>query len=286
VPSAFKPSESDSSSAAHVEQFKRVCKILGKGAEDVRKDLFAVRMRELDEAVRVIGYDELYLLGYRDSGMPDTDANAHPDNFANADLDEATGRLVAIIRAARPAVMVTYDANGNYGHPDHINAHRIAVSAMQAAADSSRFPEAGQAFAVDKFYEVAFNRDRWTSVMEEMKERGIKLPWDFDADADAEAKPGDEPAKPEGENAEEEAFGVPEAEITTLVDVSAWAPAKRSAMECHRTQRQDFGWLLDLPDDLASRILSPESFVLTRWPHLGVAPDLHETSLFDGLEER
>ena len=58
-------------------------------------------MRELDESVRIIGYDELYLLGYRDSGMPDTDANAHPDNFANADLDEAVGRLVRIIRAER-----------------------------------------------------------------------------------------------------------------------------------------------------------------------------------------
>src|SRR4029079_6722746 len=68
--------------------------------EDVRKDLFAVRMRELDEAVRVIGYDELYLLGYRDSGMPDTDANAHPDNFANADLDEAAGTLVGELRRA------------------------------------------------------------------------------------------------------------------------------------------------------------------------------------------
>jgi len=91
--------------------------------------------------------------------------------------------------------------------------------------------------------------------------------------------------RPEGEPAEEESFGVPEAEITTLVDVSAWSSAKRAAMECHRTQRQDFGWLLELPDDLASRILSPESFVLTRWPYQGVAPDLHETSLFEGLEE-
>src|SRR6185369_17462657 len=69
---------------------------------EVRADLAAVRRRELDDAVRVIGYDALYLLGYRDSGMPDTEANAHPDNFANADLDEATGRLVEIIRSERP----------------------------------------------------------------------------------------------------------------------------------------------------------------------------------------
>jgi len=259
--------------------------------DEARPRMREIRAGELDCSVanlRGAGPGELnvHRLGYRDSGMMDSEANKHADAFWQADLDEATGRLVAVIRAAQPAVILTYDANGNYGHPDHINAHRVAVAAMQAAADSSRFPEAGLAFAVDKFYEVAFNRDRWTSVMQEMKERGIKLPWDFDAEADAESKPSDEPAKPEGENAEEEAFGVPEAEITTLVDVSAWAPAKRSAMECHRTQRQDFGWLLELPDDLAFRILSPESFVLTRWPHLGVAPDLHETSIFDGLEER
>jgi len=253
--------------------------------EEARPRMREIRAGELECSVarlRGAGPGELnvHRLGFRDSGMMDSEANKHPDAFWQADLDDATGRLVAVIRAAKPAVMVTYDANGNYGHPDHINAHRVAVAAMQAAADSSRFPEAGQAFAVAKFYEVAFNRDRWTSVMEEMKERGMKLPWDFDAEADGEAE-----AKPEGEPAEEESFGVPEAEITTLVDVSAWSSAKRAAMECHRTQRQDFGWLLELPDDLASRILSPESFVLTRWPYQGVAPDLHETSLFEGLEE-
>jgi LmbE family N-acetylglucosaminyl deacetylase len=112
-----------------------------------------------------------------------------------------------------------------------------------------------------------------------MKERGMKLPWDFDADegkADAaDAQPDEEP----------ESFGVPEAEITAMVDVAAWSGAKRTAMDCHKTQRQDFGWLLDMPDDLATRILSPESFVLTRWPHRGIAPGLRETSLFDGIDE-
>jgi N-acetyl-1-D-myo-inositol-2-amino-2-deoxy-alpha-D-glucopyranoside deacetylase len=251
--------------------------------DEARPRMREIRAGELDCAVaklRGAGPGELnvHRLGFRDSGMMDSEANKHPDAFWQADLDEATGRLVAVIRAAQPAVMVTYDANGNYGHPDHINAHRISVAAMQAAADSSRFAEAGPAYSVAKFYEVAFNRDRWTSVMDEMKERGIKLPWDRDAEADAEAKP-------EGETAEEESFGVPEAEITTLVDVSEWAVAKRSAMECHRTQRQDFGWLLELPDDLAFRILSPESFVLTRWPYQGIAAGLRETSLFDGLQE-
>jgi N-acetyl-1-D-myo-inositol-2-amino-2-deoxy-alpha-D-glucopyranoside deacetylase len=246
--------------------------------EEAKPRMREIRATELDcsvAALRGAGPGELHLhrLGYRDSGMMDSEANAHPACFWKADLEEASGRLVKVIREAQPAVMVTYDANGNYGHPDHINAHRIAVAAMQAAADPSRFTDAGLAWSAVKFYEVAFNRDRWSAVLAEIKERGLKLPWDFDA----------EPSSPE--SAEDEPFGRPEAEITALVDVAAWAPAKVAAMDCHKTQRQDFGWLLDLPDDLASRILSPESFVLTRWPTRGVATGLRESSLFEGVDE-
>jgi len=264
-------------------------------AEEAKPRMREIRAAELNcsvEALRGAGPGELHVhrLGYRDSGMMDTEANAHPACFWQADLEEATGRLVSVIREAQPAVMVTYDANGNYGHPDHINAHRIGVSAMQAAADPSRYPGKGLAFAVDKFYEVAINRDRWSSVMAEMKERGITLPWDLDAEDEAKAgadAPADAPdATPDAKPDEEPAsFGVPEAEITATVDVAAWSAAKRTAMDCHKTQRQDFGWLLDLPDDLATRILSPETFVLTRWPTRGLAPGLRETSLFDGIDE-
>lgn len=255
--------------------------------DEARPRMREIRSAELDCSLAALsshGPGELHLhrLGYRDSGMMDTEANRHAEAFWQADLDEATGRLVSVIRTAKPLVMVTYDANGNYGHPDHINAHRVAVAAMQASADSSRYPDAGPAYAVAKFYEVAFDRDRWNGVMEEMKARGIELPWDDDAEADTEATPE---AAAQPETAEEESFGVPEADITTRVDVAAWSGAKRAAMDCHKTQRQDFGWLLDLPDDLASRILTPESFVLTRWPYQGIAPGLRETSLFDGLEE-
>ena len=242
--------------------------------DEARPRMREIRAAELDCSVTALtshgpGELKVHRLGYRDSGMMDTEANKHADAFWQADLDEAIGRLVSVIRAARPLVMVTYDANGNYGHPDHINAHRVAVAAMQAAADSSRYPGAGPAWAVAKFYEVAFSRDRWNGLKEEMTARGIKLPWEDDEEADDEA---DSDAKPEPE-------------ITTTVDVSAWSGAKLAAMDCHKTQRQDFGWLLDLPDDLAPRILTPESFVLTRWPYQGIAPGLRETSLFDGLEE-
>ncbi len=247
--------------------------------EEAKPRMREIRTAELDcslAALRGSGPADLHLhrLGYRDSGMIDSEANAHPDAFWQADLDEACGKLVSIIRASQPAVLVTYDANGNYGHPDHINAHKVAVSAMQAAADPSRFDAAGPAWSIAKFYEIAFNRDRWFAVMAEMKERGLKLPWDLDAEGEESS-----------ESKEEESSGVPEAEITAFVDVEAWSAAKLAAMDCHKTQRQDFGWLLDMPDDLASRILSPEGFVLTRWPHRGIAPGLRESSLFEGVDE-
>ena len=269
-------------------------------AEAARPRMREIRAAELDCSVAALsgnGPGELHLhrLGYRDSGMMDSEANGHADAFWLADPDEATGKLVSIIRQAQPSAVVTYDARGNYGHPDHINAHRVAVAALQAAADPSRFIGLGPAFAVMKFYEIAFNRDRWFAVMAEMKARGISLPWDFDADpaaVDVDAaslNPSNvEAARQVGEQLEagEEppSFGVAEEEITTFVDVSEWASAKRAAMDCHRTQRQDFGWLLDLPDDLAPRVLSPESFVLTRWPEHGVPAGLREASLFEGLE--
>ena len=250
--------------------------------EEARPRMREIRAAELDcsvAALSVGGPGELHLhrLGYRDSGMIDSEANSHPEAFWQADLDEATGRLVSVIREAKPSVLVTYDANGNYGHPDHINAHRVAVAAFQAAADPSRFIGSAPAFSIAKFYEIAFNRDRWLAVMAEMKERGIALPWGFDADPTADA--GGEEPREGGE--EPPSFGVAEAEITTVVDVSPWATAKRAAMDCHRSQRQDFGWLLDLPDDMAPRVLSPEHFVLTRWPERGVLAGLREESLFD-----
>ncbi len=251
--------------------------------DEARPRMREIRAAELDCSLAALGggSDALHLhrLGYRDSGMMENEANSRPEAFWQADMDEATGRVVSVIRAARPGVLVTYDANGNYGHPDHINAHRVAVAAFLAAADPSRYPDAGPAWAVAKFYEIAFNRDRWSELMGEMKERGIKLPWDFDTD-DASGE-----ARADAEGEEESSFGVATADITTFVDVADYAGPKRAGMACHRSQWQDFGWFLDLPDDLAERISSPESFVLTRWPDHGVGVGLKEASLFEGLEE-
>jgi N-acetyl-1-D-myo-inositol-2-amino-2-deoxy-alpha-D-glucopyranoside deacetylase len=245
--------------------------------DEARPRLREIREAELRCSVAALrgsgpGKLHLHLLGYRDSGMMGTESNERDDVFWHADLDEAAGKVVAVVRAARPSVMVTYDANGNYGHPDHINAHRVAVAAWDAAADAARFPDAGPPHEVARLYEMAFNRDRWAALTASMQARGIKLPWE------PEETPVDEPSLEE----QAEEFGVPEADITTIVDVAAFADPKRAAMDCHKTQRQDMGWLLDLPPDLQADAISPEHFILTRWRDHEIPPGYRETSVFDG----
>jgi len=248
--------------------------------EEARPRLAQIRAAELACSVAALGDGAIHqhLLGYRDSGMIGTDANGHPESFWQADTEEATRRLVEVVREARPAVIASYDENGNYGHPDHINAAKIARQAYHASQ--------GTPWAVSRFYEIAFHRDAWFSLMAEMKRRGIELPWDMDSVADA--PPADElnptNAATLGQVADsleagsteswEESFGRSDDEVTTRVDVSAFRDAKRRSMDCHKTQRQDLGWLLDLPDDLAERALSTEYYVL-RWLDGANVPSSH-----------
>ena len=118
-------------------------------------------MAELDASVDVLGYDELQMLGYRDCGMPDTEANARPDNFANAPLDEAVERFVEIIRAERPQVIITYHEERNwYPHPDHLRVQEISGPAFDAAGDPDAFPDAGEPWQPSKLYYVSWSMAR------------------------------------------------------------------------------------------------------------------------------
>ena len=245
--------------------------------DEARPRLAEIRAAELACSVEALGGGRInhHLLGYRDSGMMGTEANDHPESFWQTDVAEATRHLIEIVRAARPAAIVSYDENGNYGHPDHINAARIARDAYAASAD-----EPG---AVSRFYEIAFARERWFELMTAMKERGISLPWDFDSvvspaadalnpsNAAAVAQVGEAIEADESDALE---FGRSEAEITTRIDVSGHLDAKRRSMDCHKTQRQDLGWLLDLPEDLADGAINTEFFVL-RWLDGAEVPTSH-----------
>jgi len=246
--------------------------------DEARPRLAQIRAAELACSIAALGEGAIHhhLLGYRDSGMIGTDANGHPDSFWQADVADATRRLVEIVRAARPQAIVSYDENGNYGHPDHINAARIARDAYRASA--------GEPWAVSRFYEIAFVRERWFELMSAMKERGIALPWDLEPEALAPAADELNASNAaamsqvadaiEANESDALEFGRPEADVTTRVDVSGFRDQKRRSMDCHKTQRQDLGWLLDLPVDLADAAIDTEYYVL-RWLEGAEVPASH-----------
>ncbi len=146
---------------------------------EVRERLAEVRMEELVRATEIIGYSEVVMLGYRDSGMAGAPSNQHPDCFAAADLDQAVGRLVAVIRRERPQVVVTYaDDQQGYPHPDHLRVHDISVVAFDAAADPDAFPDAGPPWQPLKLYYSAWARARLVALHEKFLELGLESPFD------------------------------------------------------------------------------------------------------------
>ena len=233
-------------------------------SDEVRANLHQVRMAELDESVRIIGYDVLEMLGYRDSGMPESEANKNPASFAMADLDEAVGRLVALIRTHRPQVVVTYDEDqARYPHPDHLRVHEISVLAFDAAGDPDRYPELGEPWQPLKLYYSAWSVKRMMAMHERMLELGLESPMD------------EERLKWFKESLE-----APD-RITTSVDISDHADVRQQALLAHRTQvdpnnRMWFG----LPDDENRRIHPYDDYVLARSL---VTSTLPEDDLFAGV---
>jgi mycothiol conjugate amidase Mca len=229
------------------------------------ENLAEVRSRELDESVRILGINHLYKLGYRDSGMAGTADNDDPRSFNQANLEAAIERVVQVIRAEKPQVIVTYDERGGYGHPDHIRAHQVAVAGFEAAADARRFPSAGPAWAPSKLYYAVFPRSAMIAFVERLREAGIEPPF---GRPDSEAS--DEAAEP--------AFGVSDDKVTTIVDVSAYIVAKRAALESHRTQMGPEQFFMQLPTELFKEAFGRETF--QRVAGSGSTP---ETDLFDGV---
>jgi mycothiol S-conjugate amidase len=129
----------------------------GLEPEQEKALLAEVRPGELAQSAEIIGFDEVVMLGYRDSGMKDSPANEHPDCFHQASLDEAVGRLVAVIRRERPQVILTYgDDQRGYPHPDHVRVHDISIPAFERAGDPTWYPEAGEPWQPSNPYDQAW----------------------------------------------------------------------------------------------------------------------------------
>lgn len=213
----------------------------------------AVRHRELAESCSLLGVSHLELLGYRDSGMAGWAGNDRAEAFCNAPLEEAAAALVALIERYEPQVVVTYDADsGGYGHPDHVQTHRVTMAAL----DRTDVPS--------KLYFTARSRAS-AERMAELRDR-LQLP------------PRRRPAGTEG-SARQAPAGLPENTITTVVDTGAFVERKHAALEAHASQLSDTVWVQASKEDFAE-LFGQESFVRSR--DRSGAP-LPESDLFAGL---
>ena len=227
---------------------------------EVRADLAAVRRAELAEAAAIIGYDEVVLLGYRDSGMPDSEANADPANFANAPFDEAVDRLVEVIRRERPQVIVTYnDEQSGYPHPDHLRVHDISLPAFDLAGDPTHRPDLGEPWAPSKLYYTVWSKTRLEQIHQAMLDLGLESPFT------------------------EEWFARPwqDERITTSVAVGEHYLVRKRALLAHATQVDpDSPFWFGLPDDVAAGVHPFDDYVLAR---SRVDAPVPEDDLFAGI---
>ncbi|HVE92024.1 MAG TPA: mycothiol conjugate amidase Mca [Actinomycetota bacterium] len=231
--------------------------------EDVRSRLHEVRMDELRTAADIIGYEELCLLGYRDSGMPDSPHNDDPMCFAKADLVEAVGLLVAIIRSEQPHVLITYgDDQKSYPHPDHLQVHSVSIAAFDAAGDPARYPEAGPAWQPLKMYYSAWSRERARARHEKFLELGLESPY-----------------KPEWFDRDWQ-----DHRITTKIDLTGFEDISQRALLAHATQVDpNSPFWFGLPEDVARTIYPHDDYILAR-SLVEVHPP--ETDLFAGVRDQ
>jgi mycothiol S-conjugate amidase len=230
---------------------------------EVRADIHRVRLAELKAATDIIGYDETILLGYRDSGMPDSEANANPASFARAPLDEAVGKLVEVIRRERPQVIITYgDDHSGYPHPDHIRVHEISILAFDSAGDPGRYPEAGPPFAPAKLYYSVWPASRFRQIHAKFLELGLESPFDEKWLARIE---------------HDETW-------TTSIDIDGYQDVRGEALRAHATQVDpNSPFWFGLPPEALREIHPTENFLLAQ---SRVGPTyVTENDLFSGLRD-
>ena len=226
------------------------------------------RIGELADATAILGVSDHRFLGgagkYRDSGMMGVPSNDRDDCFWRADLLAAACDLVQVIRDVRPQVVVTYDDFGGYGHPDHIQAHRVTHYAVALAESPSFQPDLGAAWGVSKVYWTAFPR----SVIRE----GIMTLREVDSDNEfAAMDPDDLP------------FACDDELITTAVDATEFLDTKMSALAAHKTQVSVDGGFFALSNNLGSQAMGTEYFRLVRGTPVPATREGRETDLFAGI---
>ena len=246
--------------------------ILNKAMDrpEIRANLPRVRREEMARAREILGVRQRFL-GFTDSGLPEGDPPPPlPDGcFALEKLEDAAQPLVQAVREFRPHVMLTYDENGGYPHPDHVMTHRVSVEAFDAAADPDRYPGSGEPWQPLKmYYFVSFHKARFTALHEEMERRGLESPY-------AEwFKRWDD---------EDRAASRPELEITTRIPCADFFGLRDQALIAHATQIDPESSWFACPLEVQQAAWPTEDYHLARSM---VDTELPEDDLFAGVRER
>ncbi|MFF8641932.1 N-acetyl-1-D-myo-inositol-2-amino-2-deoxy-alpha-D-glucopyranoside deacetylase [Streptomyces sp. NPDC015345] len=238
-------------------------------AADREDSLGSWRVGELAAAMKELGVTDHRFLGgpgrYRDSGMMGTEQNHRPGAFWSADPDEAAAHLVEVIREVRPQVLITYDPDGGYGHPDHIQAHRVAMRAADLAAEPAFRRDLGEPHTIAKIY--------WNRVPRSVAEERFRR-----LEGQLRHSPFTAPA------AVADVPGVTDDErITTEIDGGPFKAAKAAAMRAHATQITVSEPLFVLSNELAQPLFEVEYYELVRG-EASAEDTIRETDLFAGLE--
>jgi LmbE family N-acetylglucosaminyl deacetylase len=203
------------------------------------------RIAETMRSAELLGVSRVVFLGYRDSGMMGTEQNRNPDSFWQADVERAAAKLAAVLDEEAADVLTYYDANGGYGHPDHIQVHRVGARAAELAG-------------TPRVYESTVNRDRIRDMARQAIEQGL-VGWEEDDEASYDE------------------LGLPEGELTTVVDVSSVLEVKRAAMAAHASQIPDGSWFMQLAPEAFAMAFGEEWFARRVPPPSG---GTREMSLF------
>ncbi|MEA2499870.1 MAG: mycothiol S-conjugate amidase [Actinomycetota bacterium] len=242
--------------AKYADEGVRVTLICATGGEEgeilnprmdrpgIQESMPELRRAELETACDILGVQRIYHLGYRDSGMPGSDANKRPEAFWNADPDEALGKIVKIIRDERPEVVLCYDESRGYEHPDHVRVHEWGTEAFHAAGDPERFPDAGAPWTPSKLYYFAtFTRQRLEKLNEEALREGIESPF-------------------VGWLENWETMGFEEPNVTTQIDVGEYIDLRSKALLAHATQIDPDSFWFAIPDDMQRKVYPWEDYTL------------------------
>ncbi|WP_323961921.1 mycothiol conjugate amidase Mca [Arthrobacter sp. JZ12] len=241
------------------------------GEPHALRDLAGLRRLEMAEAAEALGIQHRWL-GFMDSGLPEGDPLPPlPFGcFALQPLERAAAPLVKLVREFRPHVILSYDENGGYPHPDHIMAHKVAVEAYEAAGDPARYVGLGEPWAPSKlYYDRAFNPERFRALHFALEEAGLQSPYAERIaawlEADAE---GHQPARPTHST-------------TTQIDCGDFFEHRERALLAHRTQVEPGGFFFAVSSDLQRKVWPWEDYSLiqSRVPH-----ELPESDFFAGIE--